>query len=280
MEPIVLRPLTREDLPQLASLVAERNVHAREYERWLGFEGAQGMVLEVEGRVVAAVTAMRYFEHGFVGPVLMAPDAEGVGTRIALLSQIVRSLQQSGVPFVEAEATEGDAEVLVAMGFRKVRGTVVMERAPSGPGRAGATREMGLGDLLDVGALDAAVVGYGRKDFIAALREDFPEGARVLERDGEVVGYALVRESKRGYHLGPLVTRGEDPALADALLADVIALAGTSAVVALSPEGGLVDALLRAGFEPVGELVRLRAGEPPEARMGATEWLVGSRITG
>lgn len=274
--------MTETDLPGLQALVAGRNVHEREYPRFLALEGAHGLVLESEGRIVAAVTAMRFFEHGFLGPVLTSPDAEGVGTHVALLARAVEALQRSGVPFVETEATPGEARLLEGFGFHRVRGTAVMERAPTNATRAtGASRAMSEGDLLDVGALDAEAAGYGRKEFIAALMRDFPEGARVVEQGGDVAGYALMRRSRRGWHLGPLVTRERDATTAEALLVDAVASAGARPVVALAPEdAGLAAALTRAGFEAVGELVRMRAGQRDAPAGAATEWLVGSRITG
>lgn len=273
--------MTPDDLPTLDPLLAGRNVHATEYARFLGLEGAHGLVLEHEGRVVAAVTALRLFEHGVLGPVLAAPDADGVGTHVALLATAMEGLRRSGVPFVEAEATPAEARLLEGLGFQRARGTVVLERAPAEAAPGGGTRAMTPGDLLDVGALDADVAGYGRKEFIAALMRDFPEGARVTEAGGDVTGYALLRRSRRGHHLGPLVTRAPHVADAEALLADALARAGARPVVALLPEGGgLAPALARAGFEPVGELVRMRAGTRDAPAEGATEWLVGSRLTG
>ena len=273
--------MTPDDLPALEPLVAGRNVHPSEYARFLALEGAHGLVLEHEGRLLAAVTVLRAFEHGVVGPLLAAPGWESAGVHLVLLAHALEGLQRSGVPFVEAEATPQEAVVLEGLGFRRLRGTLVMERAPAPADAAFRTRAMDEGDLLDVGALDAEAAGYGRKEFLAALRRDYPDGARVTEDAAGVSGYALMRRSRRGFHLGPLVTREPDGEAAEALLRDALARAGARPVVALLPAGGgLAPALARAGFEAVGELVRMRAGRRDEAPAGATEWLVGSRITG
>lgn len=277
--------MTPADIADLEPLVAGRNVGRREYERFLGLEGAHGLVFEAEGRLLAAVTAIRYFEHGFVGPVLAAPGAEGAGVQVALLERAVEGLRRSGVPYVEAEATPGDAPLLEGLGFARVRGTRIVEREPVPAGSpstsSDGTRAMSAGDLLDVGALDAQVAGYGRKEFLAVLRAEHPEGARVVERAGEVAGYAMLRRSRRGFHLGPLVTSQDDLSLAETLLLGALAQTAARPVVALLPDGsGLAPALERAGFAPVGDLVRMRAGERLSEASPATEWLVGSRVTG
>jgi hypothetical protein len=106
-----------------------------------------------------------------------------------------------------------------------------------------------------------------------------------VERDGEVAGYVLARRSRRGYHLGPLVTRAGDAETARLLLADALESVAGWPVVALAPEGSaLLEALKAGGFAEVGTLTRMRTGVPgreaDDAGPGATEWLVGGRITG
>ena len=287
---IEVRPMTKDDLPEVVALAHTqgRNVHRSDYDRFVGLEGAHGFVLRRDGALEGVVTVMRYFESGFVGPLLLNAGADSVGFSILLLSQAVEALQRSGVGLLDAEATDAEATVLMGLGFHALRRTLVLERpATPATGRAPTTAAMEPRHLLDIGALDAAVFGYGRKEFLLSLMEETPQGARVVEEGGDVVGYVLVRRSRRGYHLGPLVTRPGDAQAARALLADALESVAGWPVVALAPEGSdLLDALRAGGFEEVGGLTRMRtglAGRPAEgdgAGAEATEWLVGSRITG
>gem|GEM_PF-5889303 len=281
-----LRPMAEGDLADLLAFAHAqgRNVHREEYARFLALEGARGFVLRQQGSLAGAITAIRYFEHGFLGPVLAPGGADGLA--IALLAHAIEGLQRGGASLLEAEATEEERAILARMGFHALRSTLVLER-PAGAGSGAATRteRLGPGDFLDLGALDAAAVGYGRKEFLYALMQDYPEGARVVRGGGDVHGYAFLRRSRRGYHLGPLVTREGDLESARALLSDAAALAAGWPLVALAPEESpLVGALSEAGFAPVGRLTRMRAGAPGREVAGdatrATEWLVGSRITG
>jgi len=135
--------------------------------------------------------------------------------------------------------------------------------------------------MLDVGMLDAAAAGFGRKQYIAALRRDFPEGASVVEAAGEVVGFALVRRASRGVHLGPLVTRPDDADTARSLVRAAVAAAPGVAVVALVPDGApIVELLASEGFREVGSLTRMRAGTPTLPPETAMQWAIGGRITG
>lgn len=141
---------------------------------------------------------------------------------------------------------------------------------------------MEAGDMLDIGALDAAVAGYGRKEYLDALRREHPDGARVVERGGDIAGYALLRRAPRGWHLGPLVTRAGDAEHARALVRDALARAD-GAIVALVPDEPAALALWRAeGFREVGSLAHMRAGtaELDSASLPATQWALGGRITG
>lgn len=286
---IELRPMTREDLPAVVALAhAEgRNVHRSEYDRFVGLEGAHGFVLYRDGALVGAVTAMRYFENGFLGPVVLGSGPGSVGVSILLLQRAIETLQRGGVALLDAEAGDVEAAVLSGLGFQALRRTLVLERPAAAPtGRLSLSTPMEPRHFLDIGALDAEVVGHGRKEFLLSLMEETPAGARVVERDGDVAGYVLVRRSRRGYHLGPLVTRTGDEEAAQALLADALESVAGWPVVALAPEGSpLLDLLRARGFAEVGGLTRMRTGVPGRAveetaGPAATEWLVGSRITG
>lgn len=280
---LVLRPMEAADVPAIGALATEqgRNVDARDYERFLALEGARGFVL-VQGSggvLLGAATAMRYFEHAVLGPVLLRHDGDGLA--IALLAHLVEAMQRDGVTIIEAEAGAGEEPILARMGFEAMRRTLVMERSAGGIVEGAGSVAMEPHHLLDVGSLDAAAVGYGRKQYLAALARELPAAARVLEHEGDVVGFALLRRAPRGFALGPIVTRAETVDDAVTLMRDALNAAAGERVVMLVPEtSAIVPALEREGFRAVGSLVRMRAGPAPSVRADATEWAVGSRITG
>jgi len=278
---LILRPMTAEDVEGVGALAQQRgrNVGAEDYARFLALEGARGFVLSRDGMLLGVGTVMRYFDHAFLGPILLRADADGLA--IALLAQLVEAMQRDGVGTLEAEAGTAEEPILARMGFALVRRTLVLERQAGGRADATGTVRMEAHHLLDVGALDAAAVGYGRKEYLLALARELPAAARVVEREGDVVGYALLRRAPRGYALGPVVTRGADPDAAAALVRDALSAAAGAPVVILVPEeSALLPALEREGFRPVGSLARMRAGPTPSAGGEATEWALGSRITG
>ncbi|HVM45368.1 MAG TPA: hypothetical protein VM582_05480 [Candidatus Thermoplasmatota archaeon] len=283
--PLLLRPMTREDVAAVAALAREqgRNVAEEEYERFLSLEGARGYVLTRNEALLGAATVLRYFEHAFLGPVVLREGGDGL--TIALLARLVEAMQREGVSVLEAEAGMAEEPVLARMGFATLRRTLVLERRQGARRGASDARagSVGMRDdhFLDIGALDAAAVGHGRKQYLMALMRELPAGARVVEREGEVHGYALLRRTPRGYALGPVVTRAGEAATAVALVQDALAAARDASVVILVPlESPLEAALEKEGFEPVGSLARMRAGARPEGGDDATEWAVGSRMTG
>lgn len=278
---LVLRPMTTDDVEPVGAIAQSlgRNVGASDYARFLALEGAHGYVLTREAVILGAATVLRYFEHAFLGPVLLRTDADGLA--IALLAQLVEMMQRDGVRVIEAEAAAAEEAILARMGFATLRRTIVLERAAGGRSEPAGSVPMEHQHLLDVGALDAAAVGYGRKEYLLALMRELPAGARVVQREGDVVGYALMRRAPLGYALGPLVTREGDAETATALLRDTLTVAAGSTVVALVPEGSaLLAPIEREGFRPVGDLARMRAGERDASAGAVTEWAVGSRLTG
>lgn len=278
---LVLRPMGREDVAAVGALALDqgRNVDARDYERFLGLEGARGLVVERDGALLGAATVMRYFEHAMLGPVLVRQEGDGLA--IALLAHLIEAMQRDGVTTIEAEAGAGEEPILARMGFDVLRKTLVLERPPGGSVEGAGSVAMRTHHLLDVGSLDAAAVGWGRKEYIAALARELPAAARVLEADGDVVGFALLRRAPRGYALGPIVTRSAGTEDAAHLVRDALNVAAGERVVMLVPESSaLLPALEREGFRAVGALTRMRAGPAAQPRADATEWALGSRITG
>lgn len=285
---VLLRPLTPADVPALAALAQEqgRNVSSGEYERFFALEGARGFGVERDGVLLGAATALRYYEHAFLGPVVLRAGSDSAGLTVALLAHLIEALQREGVHAVEAEASAAEEPVLARMGFEILRRTAILEREAAGVLRDGSARQsvpMERDHILDVGSLDADAVGYGRKDYLVSLLYALRDGARVLEREGDVIGFALLRRTARGYQLGPVVTRDDDPESARALARDAAVAAGDASVIALLPaESALVALLEEDGFAPVGALARMRAAARPAPAESATarEWVLGGRMTG
>lgn len=276
-----LTPLDAEDIPALRAIVDRegRNISREELDRFFSLEGAGGWAIRENDRLIGAVTTLRMFEHGVLGPLISEQELPD-GFELVLLGHAIESLQKAGVVRVEVEAAARESDVLMRMGFHRVRGTLILERAAAKLDDAEPMASLEARHYLDLGMLDAAAVGHGRKGFLMDVHHQFPEGSVVEEHDGEMVGYALLRRSRRGYHLGPLVTGNSDAALAERLLRAAVSRVATWPIVALAPEGSeLLPALEALGFRVVGSLDRLRAGETPEAPV-SQEWLVGSRMTG
>lgn len=284
MERLELRRLGPDDLDAMMQLARSdaRNLHVSELSRFLALEGAYVMGVTRDGRLVGLITAFRLFDRGWLGPVVVEGGDDAVGISMVLAQEAVGGLQRLGVDTIGAEATPTEAAMLEHLGFSKERRTLIFERAPGAAEPAEpATRALSpTRDLLDIGALDADAVGHGRKEWLLHLAEEFPEGARVVGTGDEVRGFVLMRRTRRGYAVGPLVTAGNDATDAEPLLASAVAAASSWPIVALAPEGTpLAAALARHGFLEVGSLLRMRAGTLPEAP-AATEWLMGGRMTG
>ncbi len=283
MDDVGLWPLGPEDLPELQRLVElqARNVSEQEYARFLELEGAGGFVLRSKEGFQAAITVMRHFEHAVLGPIVAQPTLPS-SLGLALFTHAMEAILRTGATRVEMAAAPEEALALQSLGFERVGETLVLER----PAGARTTERVGLRaleekDVLDVGALDALAVGYGRKEYLTQLAQAFPEGAIVQENaEGEIIGFTFLRKAKRGYHLGPVVTATHDIEAALDLARTAISRVSTWPVVTLvAKDSPFAEGLVKEGFTPVGHLVRLRAGDTPEAPQ-ATHWALGGRLTG
>lgn len=173
----------------------------------------EGVVAEGAGRVVGTAMAWRFGPcWASTGMVIVAPEYQGRGLGRRLMDEILRSLSDRNVAL---HATEAGAPLYRTLGF--TRNEFVLQQqgfaasADNVAPQAGAVlRPAAAEDTAALVALDAEATGMPRAEAIAALRQ--VSDAVVLDRGGEVQGFALIREFGRGRVIGPVVAPCPDAA--------------------------------------------------------------------
>lgn len=215
---MILRHLTTADVPACLALAADRE--------WPPDEGRWRFLLEVgtgygiedpSGELVGSTILTRYGDRqAVISMVLVASRAgrQGLGRRL-----MERALADAGDRIVTLNATEYGRPLYERLGFA-VTGEIVTHWGTVPPVPPGASRPAGPGDLAAVLALDAAVTGVDRSAMITSLFR-FVERLRVVERKGEIIGYAGAWRSGETLVVGPVLA--EDEAMATDLVAGVVA---------------------------------------------------------
>lgn len=279
----VVRPLTLADLPAAMRLSTEpgwdqteddwRLMIARAARRGdaaLGVEAA-------DGTLVASAMTLGYGDRfGWISMVLVTQGWRRRGLAKNLLARCIDSLRGRGlVPVLDA--TPAGRGVYLPLGFVDRYGLTRMVAAAPRSQPSGATRVATAADLPAILAYDRAVFGGDRADILRDLLARAGDRARLVERAGRLIGFALGRSGRTAWHVGPVVA--DDQSTAQALFADALdGWTGKAMSDIASDRGVLRGWLEAAGFgeerpysrmtqgalQPFGDPPRLYAAAGPE----------------
>ena len=266
---VTFRALAPGDVAAVHALSAEMRWPHRPDDLRLFESIGQGFVgTEAGGAVVAAGMWWPYGEGlATVGMVIVTAGLQGRGIGCGVMTRLIAA---AGDRTLRLTATVAGRPLYEALGFR-VTGAVAQHQGVASAGAIPplpAVRPAGPGDRPAILALDGQASGGDRAALLARL---LAEGeTSVLERDGEVCGYAVCRRFGHGHVVGPIVCRDE---------ADAVALVGPHLqahhgtfvrVDATVTEGRFVDVLAGSGLASVNHSVQMTrgpAGEPGPARI-------------
>jgi predicted N-acetyltransferase YhbS len=233
-------------------------------EDWqFALELGRGCAAEVDGRLVG--TAMHWCfgrSQAALGMVIVDPQFQGRGIGRRLMKT---ALDRLGDRSIALHATPQGQALYARLGFvavgevRQHQGAAfvapVVELA-----KGERLRPAGRRDGATLAALDASAAGMPREAMLEALLAR-AEGM-VLDRDGEVTGFALLRRSGRGYVIGPVVA--PDVERAKALIALCIGRhAGNFLRIDVPAQSGLTDWLDALGLAGMDVVLQMRRGAAP-----------------
>ncbi|WP_238364620.1 GNAT family N-acetyltransferase [Mesobacterium pallidum] len=216
----------------------------------------------VDGQPVAAVSVVNHDpRHAFLGLYICHPDWRGRGVGMATWTAGLahagdRSVGLDGVPAQEANYR--------ASGFKRVGASLRHEGRLEGRA-SGAVRAAVPADDAALLALDAQANGQGRVAFMTAWLRDAggTRDSRVLERGGEIAGFATWRACQNGTKIGPVIA--PDSAAALELIRDIALLRPEGPLVIDLPEANtqLRRALEAEGFTVPFSTARMYRGAVP-----------------
>lgn len=239
----VMRP---EDMDFVLGLVRREGwtYDSPEIARMLRLDPEGSFVYE-EGEPLGVVNTITYGRTGFIGILVVSEKGRGRGIGRILLSNAIEHCESKGAESIYLFATSDGARLYEKHGFRRchivhcIEAEVAPELLPGGGAMCRPLRRQELGDVLDI---DRVLFGDDRSQLLRALFDEHPDNAFKVEREGEIVGYAMGRRTMLTMDLGPWVCtsgRAED---AEALLSRTLGSLGGHGVVYL----GVFDENARA----------------------------------
>lgn len=219
--------------------------------------------LSIDGELVATISLVSYGPgFGFLGFYICRPDHRGKGLGLALWNEALR---------LKPAATIGlDGVKAQQPSYRKSGFVLAHENIRHGGLKPNGYSELNP-DLVMLTPADAAAIDRfeqrnrlfpaPRQRFLAEwLRYD----AMALQRDGEIVGYGVIRPCHDGWKVGPLFA--DRIADAETILRGLLTrmAEGTFFLDTPATNQGAVDLAVSLGLRPMFETARMYRGKTPE----------------
>jgi GNAT superfamily N-acetyltransferase len=164
------------------------------------------LVAELNKQRVGICVATSYDKSGFIGELIVLPEARGRGVGASLLNHAVQILCKRGAEAIYLDGVLKAVGLYERNGFRKV--TRSWRFSGYLPGELDQTvRRMLPGDLPYVSALDRAYFSADRRFFLERRFQLYPELSYVMLSGDEIIGYILGRQGRGWLSAGPWVVR-------------------------------------------------------------------------
>ncbi|MCU9953474.1 MULTISPECIES: GNAT family N-acetyltransferase [Burkholderia] len=260
---LTYRPFAESDLPAAHRLSQAFNWPHRVDDWRFVLQLGSGFVAEDDTGVVGTALGWRFGEsHASLGMVIVSPEHHGRGIGRELLARIVDGF---GTRTVFLHATPAGEPLYAKFGFHAIgtidqhQGTVFQPPLISLP-PGERLRPLGTNDGPRLAALASRAAGYPRDAVTDALL-DVANGI-ALDRDGELLGFALFRRFGRGHAIGPVIA--PDALRAQALISHWLALhEGMFVRLDVPGDSGLTDWLQGLGLPRVDTVVAMVRGDAP-----------------
>jgi ribosomal protein S18 acetylase RimI-like enzyme len=216
-----VRAMRASDLDFAASCTAAEGWRTQTRAEFEGFyeHDAEGcLIAEREGTPLGICVATAYGgardsrarQYGFVGELIVVPEARGQGIGRRLLEAAIAYLQGQGAESIYLDAVRAAAPWYERVGFRRLCRSLRFSGTVEG--RAGArVRPMRADDLDAVCALDRRAFGADRRFFLERRWQRFLALGQVLERGGQLGGFVLATRVEDLVAAGPWVVGPEVP---------------------------------------------------------------------
>ena len=234
---IIIRGMHKGDLSFAAQCTSAEGWVSEDQTTLEGFfiNNAQGCLLaEENGQPVGICIATCYGISGFIGELIVSPDARARGVGAALLNHGVRGLKGRGVETIYLDGVLKAVQLYERNGFNKVCRSWRFSGNLKGK-KSSHVRRMNVGDLDQVLALDKDSFGADRSFFLKRRLELFPELSYVMENGRRITGFIMGRGGKNWIAAGPWVVDELDENPVDLL--NAFALEGSDRPISI----GILD---------------------------------------
>ncbi len=190
-----------------------------DWQRFLDMQPDGCFVAELNGTPVGTTTTCVFGPVAWVAMVLVEVSARRKGIATALLKHALDFLEGQQVRTVRLDATAAGQPVYEKLGFAPEYALIRYEGTAPQVAEHGDVAEAAADSFAEIVAFDQRLTGTPREKMLTRLFAESPEALHIVGREGQIEGYATVRQGANAIQIGPCVaTSSAGPALlADAL---------------------------------------------------------------
>ena len=187
-----------------------------EFELFFAHDLAGCLVAEADLEKIGICIATPYEEQGFLGMLIVVPEARGRGVGRRLLERAIDYLHRRGARIIGLDGVLAAVPLYERLGFQKVCRSLRFIGTLQGRDHP-HVRTIRVEDLDAVYALDREAFGADRRFFLARRLAREPKLCKVLEQDGQIGGFVIGQRGGTRVSAGPWVVRPEVERPADLL---------------------------------------------------------------
>ncbi|EIN01339.1 GNAT family N-acetyltransferase [Paraburkholderia hospita] len=262
------RPFTDNDLAAVYGLSSQINWPHRVDDWRFVAQAGEGFVAEDASGVVGTALCWKYGGgQASLGMVIVSPERQGHGIGRKLMELLLEAV---GGRTTLLHATVAGKPLYEKLGFREIgttnqhQGTAFQPPLLSLP-PGERLRPLGSNDTQQLVALASRASGLDRSALLPSLLE-LSDGI-ALDRDGELLGFALFRRFGRGYAIGPVVAPdSDDSSRAKALISHWLARnEGVFVRIDTPGDSGISEWLDGLGLVRVDTVAKMARNSAPRA---------------
>jgi predicted N-acetyltransferase YhbS len=271
---IAYRRMDERDLPAAHSLSQDLRWPYRLEDWQFLLQLGTGFVAEVDGAVIGTGLCWKQGErHGTLGAIIVAPEHQGKGIGRQLMKRVMDEL---GERCTLLNATVAGQPLYESLGFTPI-GTIHQHQgtllsAPPVVLPAGESlRTITANDIAKLVALSNQATGMARHEVLQQLA-GIAHGV-ALEREGELVGFSMLRRFGLGHAIGPVVAP-DGESTAALVTCWTAAYAGAFVRLDVTGTSGLGDLLTAMGLKQVDTVVTMARNGVPARDEGLQQLVV------
>jgi len=267
-----IEPFTVDDLAFAAELTGREGWASgrRDFELYLAHDPDGCFTAWEGGRRIGMLTTTAYPASGWMGNLIVVPEARSRGVGRALMVHGLARLERAGVRTARLDGDPPGIPLYRSLGFVDEWESLRFRAVGAGGEIPPGVEALRAGDLDAVAAFDRTCFGDDRGRMLRLLFER-AEWAFAVRRGGDLAGYLMLLRSDLGLRIGPCVAA--DAAVAEPLLRAALSVgAGETITVGVPAPNPAARLLLgRLGFAPTPSSLRMVRG--PRAAVGSLEWV-------